>query len=96
MSEEFTVDIDALAGAVERMAQFHRTAEGLLAEIDTTVKNLHISWDGEAAKAHQYAHAQWEHGAALMRDALERLGRAGSTAQQNYRQATATNSSNWA
>ncbi len=96
MSEQFTVDIDALAGAVERMAQFGRTAEALLAEIDTTVKNLHISWDGEAAKAHQYAHAQWEHGEALMRGALERLGRAGCTAQHNYQHAASTNSSNWA
>ncbi len=96
MAEEFTVDIDSLAGAVERMAQFSRTAEALLAEIDATVTNLHISWDGEAAKAHQTAHAQWEHGATLMREALERLGRAGSTAQHNYQQATSTNTSNWA
>lgn len=95
VSEEFAVDTEALADAVERMAQFGRTAEALLAEIDATVKNLHISWDGEAASAHQRAHAQWEHGAALMRSALERLGRAGAVAHRNYQQAASTNASNW-
>lgn len=96
VSEEFAVDTEALADAVERMTQFDQAAEALLAEIDATVKNLHISWDGDAARAHDYAHAQWEHGAVLMRTALERLGRAGSTAQHNYQQAASTNASNWA
>ena len=36
MSEQFTVDIDALAGAVERMAQFGRTAEALLASTNSS------------------------------------------------------------
>jgi len=96
MSDAFSVDTDALADTVERMAQFQRSAEALLAEIDATVRNLHISWTGEAAEAHQYAHAQWTGGAALMRDALNRLGRAGAAAGHNYQQVAARNTSNWA
>jgi WXG100 family type VII secretion target len=96
VADAFSVDTAALADTVERMAQFGRAAEALLAEIDSTVKNLHISWTGEAAGAHRYAHEQWEHGAALMRAALERLGRAGAAAHHNYSQATSTNASNWA
>ncbi len=95
MSEAFSVDTEALAETVERMAQFHRAAQALLTEIDATVRNLHITWTGEAAAAHEYAHAQWEHGEALMRDALARLGRAGAAAHHNYQQAAATNASNW-
>ena len=96
MSEAFSVDTDALADTVERMAQFSRSAQALLAEIDATVRSLHLSWTGEAAAAHSYAHAQWTHGASLMGDALVRLGRAGVAAQHNYRRASATNASNWA
>ena len=96
MSEAFSVDTAALADTVERMVGFNRAAEALLSEIDATVNNLHICWSGEAAAAHDYAHAQWSHGASLMRDALDRLGRAGAAAGHNYRRASATNASNWA
>jgi uncharacterized protein YukE len=47
MPETFRVDPEALADAVERMAEFQRYAESMLAEIDSQVANLHATWSGK-------------------------------------------------
>jgi uncharacterized protein YukE len=43
MAEAFRVDPQALADAVERMGEFQRYAESMLAEIDSLVTNLHAT-----------------------------------------------------
>jgi hypothetical protein len=68
MAEPFQVDPDALADAVERMAEFQRYAENVLSEIDSLVSNLHATWTGEGAAAHAEAHRQWARGEAMMRE----------------------------
>lgn len=95
MAEAFSVDPESLADAVAEMADFQRTAESLLAEIESTVSNLHITWSGEAAAAHAEAHRSWKNGAALMQEALNRLHTAGDTAHGNYTGVMTTNQNMW-
>ena len=95
MAEAFQVDPDALADAVERMAEFQRYAESMLSEIDSLVSNLHTTWTGEGAAAHAEAHRHWAIGEAMMREALARLKAAGATAHRNYVGAMAKNLGMW-
>jgi WXG100 family type VII secretion target len=95
MAEAFRVDPQALADAVQRMAEFQRYAESMLAEIDSLVTNLHAMWTGQAAAAHAEAHRHWAHGEAMMREALAQLRTAGATAHHNYTGAISTNLAMW-
>jgi WXG100 family type VII secretion target len=95
VAEAFSVNPEALAEAVAEMADFQRTAESLLAEIESTVSGLHLTWSGEAASAHAEAHRSWKHGAALMAEALNRLRAVGDSAHGNYTGVMATNQSMW-
>ena len=95
MAEAFRVDPEALAGAVQRMAEFGRYAESKLSEIDSLVTNLHTTWTGEGAAAHAEAHQHWARGEAMMREALAKLRAAGATAHRNYTGAMAKNLGMW-
>jgi ESAT-6 family protein len=95
MPEAFRVDPDALAGAVQRMAEFQRYAESMLTEIDSLVANLHATWTGEGAAAHAEAHRHWARGEAMMREALAKLRAAGATAHSNYTGVMSTNLAMW-
>ncbi|MEZ0349404.1 WXG100 family type VII secretion target [Mycobacterium sp. pR1184] len=95
MAEAFRVDPRALADAVQRMAEFQRYAESMLAEIDSLVSNLHATWTGEGAAAHAEAHQHWARGEAMMREALARLRTAGAAAHSNYTGAMTTNLAMW-
>ena len=95
MADAFRVDPEALADAVQRMAEFQRYAESMLSEIDSLVSNLHATWSGEAAAAHAEAHQHWARGEAMMREALGRLRTAGATAHGNYTGAMSTNLAMW-
>ena len=95
MAEAVQVDVEALAEAVQRMAEFGRHAESMLSEIDSLVTNLHATWTGEAAAAHAEAHQHWARGEAMMREALARLRSAGATAHRNYTGATSANVGMW-
>ncbi|ATA29672.1 ESAT-6 like protein EsxE [Mycobacterium lepraemurium] len=70
------MDPAALADAVQRMAEFQRYAEDMIAEIDSRVTRLHQTWTGEGAAAHAEAHQHWVRGEAMMREALAQLGKA--------------------
>lgn len=95
MADAFSVDPDALAEAVQRMDEFVRHTESVVAEIDSLVANLHATWSGEAAAAHAEAHRHWSQGEAMMREALVQLKTAGTTAHDNYTRAMATNTGMW-
>jgi len=95
MAEAFRVDPDALARAVERMAEFARHAESMLTEIDSLVANLHATWTGEGAAAHAEAHQHWARGEAMMREALAKLWAAGATAHSNYTGVMSRNLAMW-
>ncbi|CAM4357996.1 WXG100 family type VII secretion target [Mycobacterium basiliense] len=91
MAEPFRVDPSALAHAVERMAEFGRHAESLIAEIESLVSNLHVTWTGEGAAAHAEAHRHWATSEAMMREALAQLRVAGRGAHANYTGAMSMN-----
>lgn len=95
MADPFSVDPEALADATQRMGEFLQHAESVVAEIDSLVTRLHLTWSGRAAAAHAEAHRHWTHGEATMREALNHLQSASSTAHHNYTQAMATNSAMW-
>jgi WXG100 family type VII secretion target len=95
VAEAFRVDPQALAEAVQRMTEFQRRAEQILAEIDSRVNRLHAAWTGEAAAAHADAHQHWARGEAMMREALAKLRTAGETAHRNYTGAMSTNMAMW-
>lgn len=50
MAEPFRVDPTVLADAVARMAEFGRHVEELVAEIESLVTRLHVTWTGEARR----------------------------------------------
>ena len=95
MADAFQVDPQALADAVQRMAEFGRYAETMLTEIDSLVANLHAAWTGEGAAAHAEAHRHWARGEAMMRDALAQLRAAGDNAQHNSAGAMSMNLAMW-
>ena len=95
MAEAFRVDPQALADAVQRMAEFQRYAESMLTEIDSLVTNLHATWTGQGAAAHAEAHRHWARGEATIREALAQLRTAGATAHRNYTGAMSTNLAMW-
>jgi WXG100 family type VII secretion target len=95
MAEAFRVDPEALADAVQRMAEFGRYAESMLSEFDSLVSNLHATWTGEGAAAHAEAHQHWARGEAMMREALAQLRAAGATAHRNYAGVMSTNLGMW-
>jgi WXG100 family type VII secretion target len=95
MAEAFRVDPEALADAVQRMAEFGRHAESMLAEIDSLVTNLHTTWTGQGAAAHAEAHRHWARGGAMMREALAQLKTTGARARGNYTDAMSTNLAMW-
>lgn len=91
MAEPFRVDPTVLADAVARMAEFGRHVEELVAEIESLVTRLHVTWTGEGAAAHAEAQRHWAAGEAMMRQALAQLTAAGQSAHANYTGAMATN-----
>jgi ESAT-6 family protein len=95
VADAFRVDPEALADAVERMAEFQRYAESMISEIDSLVSNLHTTWTGEGARAHAEAHQHWARGEAIMREALAQLRATARTAHGNYTGAVAKNLSMW-
>jgi len=95
VADPYTVDPDALAEAVQRMGEFVRYIESMVAETDLLVTHLHGTWSGQAADAHAEAHRHWSHGEAIMREALARMATAGSAAHHNYTGAMATNTNMW-
>lgn len=95
MAEPFRVDPTVLADAVARMAEFGRHVEELVAEIESLVTRLHVTWTGEGAAAHAEAQRHWAAGEAMMRQALAQLTAAGQSAHANYTGAMATNLGMW-
>ena len=95
VADPFSVDPAALADALQRMGDYVRHTESVVAEIDSLVTHLHHSWSGQTAAAHAEAHRHWSQGEETMREALNQLKTAGGTAHRNYTQAMATNSAMW-
>jgi ESAT-6 family protein len=95
MADAFRVDPEALNDALQRMSEFARHTESLVAEIDSLVTHLHRTWSGRTATAHAEAQRHWSRGEAMMQQALTQLKTAGTAAHHNYTNAMATNLTMW-
>ena len=68
-------------------AELPEAVAGIAEEIDRTVKDLHISWHGEAARQLPSAREVDAHGTEQMDHAVNALHRTGTGAHTNYTQA---------
>jgi ESAT-6 family protein len=94
-SDVFTVDADELSHAVDRMTACGSALHELAAELERRVASLHLSWQGEAATAHQAAQSEWEHGFRTIREALATMQDAARLAHGNYTAAVEANLQQW-
>ncbi|WP_020105855.1 WXG100 family type VII secretion target [Nocardia sp. 348MFTsu5.1] len=89
------IDRVALGEVLEQMSRLTKSVEEDLAAIDELVKDLHLTWTGQAASAQRQAHAEWASGAAEMRQSLADLHSVGTTAHSNYNAAVEANLKMW-
>lgn len=89
-----TVDLDALAGLVERMSLFGDQLARVHDDVDGRLHGLR--WTGEAAAAQAAAHAQWSAAVGELHSALSSLRSIAATAHANYNAAAAANRQMWA
>jgi WXG100 family type VII secretion target len=94
-SDVFTVDAGELWHAVDRMAACGSALHELAADLERRIASLHISWQGEAATAHQVAQAEWEHGFRTIREGLGTMQSAAGVAYDNYSAAVEANLQQW-
>jgi WXG100 family type VII secretion target len=96
MTEDaFEVDVDELLRVVDRMAACETTLRDLADDLESRIRELHLSWRGEAADAHDRAQAAWAEGFRDMREALRQMRVAAHTAHGNYTSAADTNLRMW-
>lgn len=96
MSDDvFEVDPDRLAHVVERMATCEARLHDLANDLQRQVHDLHQSWQGDAAAAHEVAQAAWEAGFREMRDGFHQMRAAARAAHDNYTTAADTNLRMW-
>ena len=87
----FGVDLEELAGVAAEMKALQTSFEQRLEELDKLVSDLHLTWHGEAAAAHEQAHQLWVTGAREMHQGIADMHRAATTAHDNYHSAATSN-----
>jgi uncharacterized protein YukE len=95
VSGDYHVDFVGLADTIAALEEFERWWDDTVAELDTTITDLHVDWFGKAASAHQDAYARWTDGTAKLRDVLKRLHGSGHLALGNYSAATDAGKDIW-
>ena len=91
----FSVDLAELVATISDMGAFEERLSGMLAELDSAVDDLHVTWTGAAATAHREAHDRWQSGAAEMHLAGVRMREAAERAHANYQAAADANARMW-
>ena len=95
MAPRFTVDLDHLQGAIERMTTFDQALDAHLGQLDARIARLHTTWAGDTAEAQREAHDEWMRAARSMRHALVTMRSIAATAHGNYQAAVAANVRMW-
>ncbi len=96
MTEDvFEVDVDELLHVVDRMATCEAALHELATDLERQVRELHVTWQGDAARAHDQAQAVWDRGFHEMRLSLRQMRGAADTAHGNYTSAADTNLRMW-
>lgn len=91
----YRVDLDELNSFADRLKAFDERSEQLTTAVDRLVKDLHMTWAGEAAGAHQSSHDEWMQAAARMREAVTELKDAAKKAHANYSEVIEINTAMW-
>lgn len=91
----FQVDLDELSRVMSEMQGFERSLRRRLAELESTIENLHMSWTGSAADAHRRAHAELAAGAEEVHRSLSEMREAGEHAHAGYSAAAEANATMW-
>jgi WXG100 family type VII secretion target len=91
----FSVDLQALLGAVDQMSDFNERLEQSLARVKSSMATLSPLWRGDAAAAQQSAQQQWDSGAEELRAALGQLRDIAEKAHGIYSDAAAMNTRMW-
>lgn len=93
--KRYRVDLDELLAFANRLKAFDDRTDELTAAVDRLVMELHMTWTGEAADAHQGAHDEWKTAAQQMREAVTELTDAAHKAHKNYTEVIAINTAMW-
>ncbi|MGV9675261.1 WXG100 family type VII secretion target [Nocardia sp. NPDC003482] len=89
--EGYRVDLEHLDAVTARIAGLAAFVAEALQGIDTRIEAAHREWTGAAAVQHVEAHRHWRTGAEEMREGIEAMHAAATTAHANYSAALAAN-----
>ena len=90
------VDLDQLAGLIERMTLFSTQVSALREVPEARLRTVAATWSGAAAGACAEALERWSSGAHEVHEALEALRTVAATGHANYTAAVAANRRMWA
>lgn len=93
--KRYRVDLDELLAFTDRLKAFDDRADELTTAVDRLVKELHMTWAGQAAGAHQSSHDEWMTAAQQMREAVTELKDAAHKAHKNYTEVIDINTAMW-
>ena len=91
----YRVDLEELLAFADRLKAFDDRADEIASRVDGLVTQLHGSWLGEAADAHQARHDEWMTASRAMRETVTELRNAAHKAHQNYSEVNEINTSMW-
>ena len=91
----YRVTLEDLSSFIDKLAAFDKNAETITSTVDHLVAQLHVTWSGLGADAHQTRHDEWMKAAENMRDAVMKLRQAANDAHGNYHRAVTANTTMW-
>lgn len=91
----YRVDLDELATAIGSLDAFSQTLLTKIGDLEKAMGDLHVTWEGEAAVAHQRAQRDLTDGARDVHAALRDLHAVAQNAHVNYTNAVRANLDTW-
>lgn len=91
----YLVQTEELASVIARMVVFEQHLQQAVENADARVKQMHVTWSGQAAQEHLAAHARWKADAVRMHQALTQMRTIAASAHTNYTATVTTNTAMW-
>lgn len=95
MSRTLKVDFEDLSEAADALDTAARNLQEHLTELDTAIKRLAQTWEGDAHDAFHRCFREWQSASRDLHRALRELHRTVHTAHGNYAAARAANLRTW-
>jgi WXG100 family type VII secretion target len=95
MTVRYRVDLDELQRVIDSLEAFQRKLDGQLTALDRVNGELHVTWEGEAARANTVAHRKLTDGAREVHQALVAMHAAARQAHTSYQAAADANVQTW-